>query len=111
MQLRKRIYSRYSKDAAVLFGKLIRLGRKERKMTVQDLADRAGVSRGTIQRIESGNLKCEIGIVFEAAALVGVKLFHADAALLGSHSDRAGDKLALLPGSIRKTKKVVDDDF
>ena len=47
-------------------------------MTAQDLADRAGISRGLLQRIEKGNLKCQIGAVFEAATLVGIKLFDAD---------------------------------
>ncbi len=59
-----RTYSRYSRDAAELMGKLIRLGRTERKLTAQDLADRAGISRGLLQRIEKGDLKCEIGAVF-----------------------------------------------
>ncbi len=109
--LEARTYSRYTTVAAELFGKLIRLGRKERKITVQDLADRAGISRGTVQRMERGNLKCEIGLVFEVAALVGVKLFDADISSLNMHIDRTGDKIALLPKSIRKTQKKVDDDF
>ncbi len=108
---KSRTYSRYTADAARLFGKLIRLGRKELKMTVQDLADRAGVSRGTVQRMESGNLKCEIGLVFEVATLAGVKLFDADKSSLNIHIDRTNDKIALLPKSIRKTQKEVDDDF
>lgn len=67
-----RTYSRYSTEAALLLGRLIRLGRKERKMTVQEIAERAGISRGTVQRIEAGNLKCEIGLIFEVATIVGV---------------------------------------
>jgi transcriptional regulator with XRE-family HTH domain len=108
---KSRIYSRYCIDAAVLLGNLIRLGRKKRKMTMQDLADRAGVSRGTVQRIEKGGLKCEIGLVFEVAALVGVRLFDADHSSLNMHIDRANDKIALLPKSVRREHKKVDDDF
>jgi transcriptional regulator with XRE-family HTH domain len=108
---KSRIYSRYCIDAAVLLGKLIRLGRKKRKMTVQDLADRAGVSRGTVQRIEKGGLKCEMGLVFEVAALVEVKLFDADHSSLNMHIDRTNDKIALLPKSVRREHKKVDDDF
>ena len=61
-----RTYSRITRHAAALLGKQIRIARKERKMTVQELADRAGISRGLLQRIEKGDLKCQIGAVFEA---------------------------------------------
>ncbi len=110
-QSKSRVYSSYCIDAAVLLGLRIRLGRKKRKMTMQDLADRAGVSRGTVQRIEKGGLKCEIGLVFEVAALVGVKLFDADQSSLNIHIDRTNDKVALLPKSVRQEHKNVDDDF
>ena len=106
-----RTYSRYSRDAAELMGKLIRLGRTERKLTAQDLADRAGISRGLLQRIEKGDLKCEIGAVFEVAAIVGVKLFDADGPTMTNHIERADDKLALLPKYVRKPAKAVKDDF
>ncbi len=105
-----RTYSRYTREATKLIGQMIRLGRVERKITVQDLADRAGISRGMLQRIEKGDLKCEIGVVFELAALVGVKLFDADASLLAGHISRTEDKLALLPKQVRKPK-AVDDEF
>jgi transcriptional regulator with XRE-family HTH domain len=106
-----RTYSRYSRDAAELMGKLIRLGRKERKLRVQDLADRAGISRGLLQRIEKGDLKCEIGAVFEVAVIVGVKLFDPDSPSLTMHIERTNDKLTLLPKTVRKSTKAFDDDF
>ena len=70
-----RTYLRQTQDAAELLGKLIRLGRKERKMTEEDLSGQAWISRRTLQKIERGDLKCEIGLVFEVANIVGVKLF------------------------------------
>ena len=106
-----RTYSRYSCDAVALLGKLIRSARKERKLTTQELAERAGISRGLLQRIEKGDLKCGIGAVFEVAAIVGVKLFEADETTLTKHIHQTEEKLALLPKSVRKTAKVVDDDF
>lgn len=36
-----RTYSRYSQEAIALLGSLIRAARKERKMTAQEIADRA----------------------------------------------------------------------
>ncbi len=106
-----RTYSRYSRDALALLGGLIRAARKERKLTVQEVAERAGISRGLLQRIEKGDLKCEIGVVFEAATIVGVKLFDADETTLTQHIRHTEEKLALLPKSVRKTSKAADDDF
>lgn len=108
--IRMRTYSRATQEATELLGKLIRLGRKERKMTESDLAGRAGISRATLQKIERGDLKCEIGLFFEVATLVGVKLFEAESSTLSMHLGRIDDKLALLPHSVRTSMRV-DDDF
>ena len=113
MALRKkeRTYSRYSTDAVVLLGKLIQLARKERKISESDLADRAGIARSTLQRIEKGDLACEIGLMFEVATIIGIKLFDADSRFLTTQIERADDKIALLPKSIRKSGKSFDDNF
>lgn len=109
---KERAYSRQTKEAAILLGKNIQLGRKERSLTELDLADRAGISRATLQKIEKGDPKCELGLYFEAATLVGVPLFNVDsAALLRMDIDRVNNKIALLPKSIHKKKKEVDDAF
>ncbi len=89
---------------------MIRLGRIERKLTAQDLAERAGISRDMLARIEKGDPKCEIGVAFELAALTGVKLCNDDTSSLAMHIDRIEDKLALLPKQVRKPK-IVDDAF
>ena len=106
-----RTYSRYSIKAVQLIGRLIKVARKERKLTAQDVADRAGISRGLLQRIEKGDPKCEIGAAFEVATIVGVKLFDAEETTLTKHIRQTEDKLALLPKSVRKKTKVIDDDF
>ncbi|MEA2060812.1 MAG: helix-turn-helix transcriptional regulator [Thermodesulfobacteriota bacterium] len=106
-----RTYSSYCRSAVLLLGGLIREARNERKLTAQELADRAGISRGMLQRIEKGNLKCEIGAVFEVATIVGVKLFDADEYALPKHLHQTREKLALLPKSVRKKSKPVNDDF
>lgn len=106
-----RTYSRYSLEAMILLGDLIRAARKERKMTAQEVANRAGISRGLLQRIEKGDPKCELGAAFEVATIVGVKLFDTEATTLTHHIRQTEDKLALLPKSVRKKVKVADDDF
>lgn len=99
-----RTYSRYSREAVTLLAGLIRSARKERKLTAQEVAERAGISRGMLQRIEKGNLKCEVGAMFEVAGIVGVKLFDADETTLTKHIRQTEEKLALLPKSVRKTQ-------
>ena len=106
-----RTYSRFTREASTLLGRQIRVARKQRKFTAQELADRAGISRGLLQRIEKGDLKCEIGAVFEVATIVGVKLFDADETTLIKHLRQIEDRLTLLPKSIRKRLKTVCDDF
>ena len=106
-----RTYSRYSRNAVTLLAGLIRSARKQRKLTAQEVAERAGISRGMLQRIEKGDLKCEVGAMFEVASIVGVKLFDADETTLTKHIRQTEEKLALLPKSVRRIKKAVDDDF
>lgn len=108
---RQRAYSRVTRQALTLLGKLIRVGRTERGLTAQELADRAGISRTTLSNIEKGAPSPEIGIVFELASLVGVRLFDYDERALQLHNARLDEKLTLLPKSVRHTVKEVDDDF
>ena len=106
-----RTYSRYTQEAGQLFGNLIRLKRKERRMTQAELAERAGISIGTMRKIEQGDLKCEVGLFFEVAVLVGVRLFEIDTLPMNLLAERVEDKLALLPKRINKQKTEVRDDF
>ncbi|WP_346294814.1 helix-turn-helix domain-containing protein [Rhodopseudomonas sp. P1] len=108
---RPRTYSRLTKEALELLGKQVRLARKQRRMSEADLAARVGIARSTLQLIEKGDPKVEMGLAFEAATLAGVSLFVPEASTLASQSERLNDKLALLPKSIRRPRKEVDDDF
>ncbi|WP_295543800.1 helix-turn-helix transcriptional regulator [uncultured Thiohalocapsa sp.] len=108
---RERTYSRYTRDAATLLAKQIQLGRKQRKWTEHELADRAGISRATLQKIEKGDLSVAVGLVLEVATLVGVTLFDEARSSLAAHIARTDDKLALLPSAVRKRNMPVDDEF
>ncbi len=109
---RVRTYSRYAQEAVVMLGNLIRINRIERKLSVQGLAERVGISRDMMQRIEQGDPRCGIGLVVEAAAIVGVPLFDADSThTLTMHIKAQQEKLRLLPKAIHKTRTVVKDDF
>ena len=73
-----RSYSRYAREAAELLGLMIRSARIERGITVADVAERAGISRGLVHRIEKGEMGSSIGAAFEVAAIVGLRLFEAE---------------------------------
>lgn len=110
---KKSSYARYTLAAIELLGELIQLERKSRRMTAQELAERLGVARGTVLRLELGDPKVELGIAFEACTILGIHLFQQqDLGGLGSRLDDVGKQLALLPKYARPTKQaVVDDDF
>ena len=106
----KHIYSKYSRDAALLLGLYIQAARKEKKMTAADMASRAGISRGTLYKIEHGNLHCELGIVFEVAAIAGILLFEMSSVNLSMQVANMESKLHLLPKRIQVSKDF-DDNF
>ncbi len=104
-------YSRYARRAAELFGLMIRNARIERNITIADVAERAGISRGLVHRIEKGEMGSSIGAAFEVAAIVGLHLFEAEPAALTRHLSMERDKLTLLPKSVRTGTTKVKDDF
>ena len=116
-KVKKRNYSIYTVEACRLLGLLVRNGRKEKGMSVEELAERAGTSPSFIRRLEQGGLKGEIGIAFEAAFIAGVPLFSPDAtsaptlSSIQSELSRAEKIASLLPKTVHKPKEHVDDDF
>jgi len=106
-----RTYSRYGRNAIELLGYSIREARIEKKLTVQQVASRVGISRGLMQRIEKGDPKCEVGVVFEAAHIVGIALFEEDASKLGERLQQTKRNLSLLPKSAPKNTRSIRDDF
>ena len=105
-----RTYSTQTKDALKVMGQLISLARKEAEMTAQALAERAGISRSLLHRIEKGDPKCEIGVAFELATLLRIRLFSEEIPLpfLADHLEA---RIAVLPKIVRvsDTKKVSND--
>jgi transcriptional regulator with XRE-family HTH domain len=108
---KKQSYARYTLAAATLLGQMIQIERKARRMTAQELADRLGVARGTVQRLETGDPKVELGLAFEACALMGVRLFDENLGGLTGRVEETSRQLALLPKYARAKHRVADDDF
>lgn len=103
-----RTYSPMTREALELIGLEIAAARKARKWSEDKLAEHAGVSRGTVRRIEKGHPKAEVGLVFEMASLVGVTLFG------DKRRERlasAREKAPLLPKRIHGRTPMVNDDF
>jgi transcriptional regulator with XRE-family HTH domain len=101
--------SKPAQEAARLLGSRVRLARNGRRLTVAELAERIGVSRVTVQKIERGDPTVALGTAFEAATLLGVTLFHEEPERRRLEADRVNDMLALLPASVRVTQH--DDHF
>ncbi len=110
MTKKRLTYSPRTVEAAELLGRLIRIGRLERRWTIQELGERVGVSVVTMRKIERGDPSVGLGVVFEAATLTGVPLFHEESSRLSTELRHAGDRLAVLPSRARKPREV-DDAF
>ena len=108
---RTRTYSPYASEAAQLLGAQVALARRERRWSVQELADRAGITPFTLRKVERGDMTVSLGVAFEVAALVGVPLFHADRSRLMLDAERTRARAALLPQRVRARRQEVKDDF
>lgn len=107
---RGRTFSPPAIEAARLLGARIRLARRERRWTLQELADRVGVTHVTMRKVERGDPSVGLGVAFEAAALTGVPLFDPDPSRRAAEARRVEDRLAVLPRRVRRPTEV-DDDF
>ena len=106
-----RIYSRQNLEALELLGQMIRVGRIDHKMTAQEMANRAGISRPLLRRIEGADPSCAVGSVFEVAVIAGVPLWGGKPDRLESQRSALSEKLSLLPQRARKPRRIIHDDF
>lgn len=92
-------------EASRKLGELISIARRRRNLTQQMLADRAGVGRITIHKLEAGNSSgIALSIVLEVLAVLDTEML--DRIVDAVATDPIGDAMAL-----RKLhKRVVPDD-
>jgi transcriptional regulator with XRE-family HTH domain len=108
----KRTFSVMAREPAELLGLMIRAARLKRNMTAQDLADRAGVSRPLLARVEKGDMAVAIGSVFEIAAILGVPLFEPDRERLDARLSAERRVGALLKKrAFQASRRSFDDNF
>lgn len=98
------------KDISARLGLRIRAARIRRKLRQEDLAERSGLSRSTIQSIEKGDAACSVGGLFTVLWTLGIS---AEIDLIADPGlDRDGLALSLDSSSKRVyIPRVVDNDF
>jgi transcriptional regulator with XRE-family HTH domain len=100
-----------TRDAVTVIGQLVASERRRQGRTAADLAERAGISRDTLYRIERGDPSVALGTALEVLVLLGVPLFDRDAADLAREVATGRQLLALLPDRVRPEAREPDDDF
>ena len=85
--------------------------RKEKNLTVSELADRLGISTPTVRKILEGFPAVAIGTYFEAARILGVPLFDPDTERFAVTASRTAEMEALLPKRVRTSQPEINDDF
>jgi len=110
MPKRKHAYPPAVHQAAELLGAEIRQARTARRWTVRELAERAGISTDTLQKVEHGNPTVALGTAFDLATLVGVPLFYSDGSRLADEAARLR-RPTLLPQAVRERHRELDNDF
>ena len=109
---RERQYLPATQHALSALGAQVAAARRQAGWSTAELAERLGVSRNLITRIEQGAPGTAIGTVLEAAVVCGVPLFGVDPDELGRVAATERTRLALLPERVRSAGPgQVDDDF
>lgn len=111
MKGRVRLVGRTASTAAKVFGNLIAQGRRDRGMTLAQLAEAIGASPRTVYSIERGEPTVGLGTYFEAASVLGIPLFSADKSELTQFLRDGRDRLALLPDRVRAKDVQFDANF
>jgi transcriptional regulator with XRE-family HTH domain len=62
-----------TKRRAQALGERLRLARKRRRMSLAELASRVGVARGTLTRLEQGDLSVSLGLLARVLAILGLE--------------------------------------
>ncbi len=100
-----------AKSALEHFAALLRVRRKERKLTLTELADRLGVSIPTVRTMLDGAASVSIGTYFEAAHILGVSLFDPNSDRFAVLASRTAEVESLLPKRVRNSRTKINDDF
>jgi len=111
MAQKMRTFTPQTLDAARVLGNQIALARRERGWTAAELGERVGISPRTVTNLEHGSPTVAMGVAFEAATMLGIRLFGVEGSELTVLARQGRDTLALLPSRVYHGRKAVNDDF
>lgn len=99
------------KDGARRIGERLAVARKRRRLTVRELASKAGISYDTARAVEAGNLQTGLGAYL--AMLWAMGLESEIQALADPERDDEGKQLELTrqPQRVRHRKERLDGEF
>ena len=100
----------YARDAAELMGHQVRIARLNKRLTVDQLAGYARVSRGTITAIEKGSPSVAFGNVLNTCAALGIQLFVPTPEELARLTRAQREVVRLMPNRVMPGK-APDNDF
>ncbi len=107
----QRNYLSSTSNAVLVFATQLGTERRAQRRTSQEVAERAGITRTTLRRIERGDPDVAIGLYFEVAMVLSIPLFGAEDRELAELAANGVRELALLPQRVRIRPIKVDDDF
>lgn len=100
-----------AKAALSHFAALLRVQRKEKNLTLDELANRLGISTPTVRKMLEGSPSAAIGTYFEAARILGVPLFDPNTDRFAVTASRTAEVDSLLPKRVRTRHQEINDDF
>ena len=106
-----RQYLTQTTNAARVLGLQLAAARRYQRRTTAEIAERAGITRVTLRRIERGDPDVGLGLYFEVASVLGVLLFGAEGRELADLVARGERELALMPSRIDVRREEVFDAF
>lgn len=107
----QRNYLSSTSNAVLVLGLQLGTARRAQRRTSQEVAERAGITRTTLRRIERGDPDVAIGLYFEVAMVLSIPLFGTEGRDLAELAANGVRELALLPQRVRIRPIKVDDDF
>lgn len=102
------VFSAATRQVCAALGTEIARVRRERRWSQSELAERIGVSLGTVRAVERGVPSVTLGVAFEAAGVLGIDLL-GGTELAAERTAANRRALALLPQRVHA--EDVDDDF
>lgn len=107
----ERAYMQSTVLMARLMGCRVRIARLKRGWSEVELAERARISRATLQKLERGHPAVAVGLAFEACSVLGISFTGGPISETRDLIQRAELELAALPKRIRARSDTPDDNF